>query len=205
MMNLPTNLQASRFITFLKLIPEFSSLNEHDKLILIKHNTFAVLFIRSALLYDPVTDSYHDRGTADCLFAGKDLIQCFSLYQYEQTTRCINRILHASKNDRRLIQIMLLIMLFSKGSTMCTFTDESEPIAQDIISLYHTQNIFIDLFWKYCENKFGFSKTICIWLEFVTAAMDAHLQAYNTRPSYVQKNIVADQLVPLMQSVILIV
>jgi hypothetical protein len=205
MMNFPTNLRATRLITYFKLLPEFSSLNEHDKLILIKYNTFVLVFIHSALTYDPVTDSYHERDTDDCVFDGKDLIHCFSLHQYEQSTRCINRLLDALQHDRVLTQILLIITLFSKGSSMCAYIDEPEPIAKDILSIYHAQNIFIDLLWKYCENKFGFIKTVNIWLKIITASIEAYLQAYNTQYNYFKNDVVADQLVPLMKSVMLIV
>ncbi len=203
MINLPANLQSTRIITFFKLIPEFSSLTEHDKLVLIKYNTFTLIFIRSALIYDRVTDQYHDTGTNDCIFDGKDLIQCFNLYQYQQSTRCVCRLIDASQNDHLIIKLLLLITLFSKGSSMCAFITEAEPKAEDIYSIYHAQNIFIDLLWKYCENKFGFIQTINIWLKLVTGVIDAHLQAYNTRYNFVKNDLVADQLVPLMKSVTL--
>jgi hypothetical protein len=205
MINLPTNLHATRLITYFKFLPEFLSINEHDKLILIKYNTFPLVFIRSTLNYDPLTDNYHERGTDDCVFAGKDLIQCFSFDQYEQSTRCIRRLLDASQHDCILIQIFLIITLFSKGSSMCTYVDETEPIAKDILSIYHAQNIYIDLLWKYCENKYGFIKAIQIWLKLVTSSIDAHLAAYNTRYNYVKNDLVADHLVPLMKSVSLTV
>ncbi|CAF3326730.1 unnamed protein product [Rotaria sp. Silwood1] len=205
MINFPTNILATRLITYFKLLPEFSSLNEYDKLILIKYNTFPLVFIRSALNYDPLTDSYHEPNTDDCIFSGRDLIQCCSLHQYEQSTHCIRNLVNASFNDRFLLEALLIIMLFSKGSSICTFTDEVEPIAQDILTIYKTQNVFIDLLWKYCENKFGFSKTIKIWLKLTALSMDAHLQAYNTRHDYVKTNSVGDQLSPLMKSVVLII
>jgi predicted oxidoreductase (fatty acid repression mutant protein) len=94
-------------------------------------------------------------------------------------------------------------MLFSKGSSMCAFITEAEPVAEDIYSILNAQNTFVDLLWKYCEQKFGFIKTINIWLQLVTGVIDAHLQAYNTRYNYVKNDVVADQLVPLMKSVML--
>ncbi|CAF3678256.1 unnamed protein product [Adineta steineri] len=203
MVNLPTNLQASRLITFLKLIPEFSSLDEHDKLVLIKHNTFPLLFIRSALVYNRATDSYYDQGTDDCVFSGKDLIQCFSLDQYEKSTRCVCRVMDASHNDPFIIQIFLLIMILSKGSSVCTYTEEFEPVANNIQSLFHTQNIFVNLLLKYCESKFGYTQTVHIWLKLVMSSIDAHLQSHTTRYNFVKKDDVAEQLVPLMKSVLL--
>ncbi|CAF3684447.1 unnamed protein product [Rotaria sordida] len=204
MINFPTNIQATRLITYFKLLPEFSSLNEHDKLILIKYNTFPLVFIRAALNYDTLTDSYHEPNTDDCIFAGSDLIQCFSLHQYERSTQCMQNLVTASLNDRFLLEALLIIMLFSKGSSICTYTDEVEPIAQDILTIYKTQNIFIDLLWKYCEKKFGFSKAIQIWLKLTVASLDVHLQAYKTRHDYVKTDSVVDQLSPLMKSVMLI-
>lgn len=204
MVNFPTNMQATRVITYIKLLPEFSALNEHDKLILTKYNTFALAFIRAALNYDPFTDTYHEPYTDDCVFAGRDLIQCFSLYQYEQSTRCVRNLVNASCNDRFLLQVLIIIMLLSKGSAICTVIDEMEPIAQDIFSIYQAQNIFIELLWKYCEKKFGYFKTIDIWFKLTITSIDAHLQAYRTRRDYVKIDAVADQLVPLMKSVMLI-
>lgn len=203
LMNLPGQLQSTRLITFCKFIPEFSSLNEQDKLTLTKYNTFPLLFIRSALIYDPVTDTYHDRGTDDCVFDGKDLVRCLSLHQYQQTTRCIHKVQIAAQNDSVVIQIFLLIILFSKGSTICIFCNEAEPIAENMSSIFQRQNFFVDLLWKYLEDKYGSTKTIDIWFKLILATTDAYLQAYNTRSNYIQNDPVADQLVPLMQSVIL--
>ncbi|CAF1300411.1 unnamed protein product [Rotaria sordida] len=205
MLNFPVNIQASRLITYFKLLPEFSSLNDNDKLILIKYNTFTLVFIRLALNYNPLNDSYHEHDTNDCAFSGRDFIQCFSLHQYAQSTRSIVRLLDASQNDRLITQILLIIILFSKGSSICTYIDEAEPIVQDIISIYYAQNIFIDLLWKYCEMKYGYRKTIHIWLKLVTSSIETHLQAYNIRLNYVKNEFIADQLVPLMKSVTLIV
>jgi len=205
MVNFPTNIQATRLITYFKLIPEFFLLNENDKLILIKYNTFTLAIIRAALNYNLLTDTYHEPNTDDCVFSGKDIIQCFSLHQYEQSTRCVRNLVNASLNDRFLLQIFLIIILFSKGSAICTDIDEMEPIAQNILSIYQAQNIFIDLLWKYCENKFGYFKTIEICLKLTISSIDAHLQAYHTRRNYVKVDSVADQLTPLMKSVMLII
>jgi hypothetical protein len=197
-------MHATRLIAYFKLLPEFSSLNEHDKLILIKYNTFALAFLRSALNYNPLTDSYHEPNTDDCVFSGRDLIPCFSLTQYEQSTRCVLSLQDASHGDRFLLEALLVIMVFSKGASLYTFIDEGEPSARDLPSIYHAQNVYIDLLWKYCENKFGFSKTINIWLKLIMSSMEAHLQSYNTRHSFVEVDTVADLLSPLMKSVMLV-
>lgn len=203
LMNLPGNLQSTRLITFFKLLPEFTSLNDHDKLILIKYHTFALLFIRSALLYDPATDSYHDQGTDDCVFDNKDLIRCFGLQQYQQTTRCVCQVMDATQKDPVIVRLLLLINLFSKGSAILVYSKEAEPVAADVTAILYRQNFFVDLLWKYLEDKYGSTKTIDIWLKLVMATNESYLQAYITRSNYCENDRVVDQLVPLMQSVIL--
>ena len=202
--NIPANIQATRLITYFKLIPEFVSLNEDDKLILIKYNTFTLSFIRAALNYDPVTDTYHEVDTDECVFEGRDLIQCLSLYQYEQSTRCVCNLLSAAVNDRFVLQVLLLILLFSKGSSVCTYLDEAEPIAQDTLAIYRVQSAFIELLWRYSQDKYGCARTRDICLKLTMTSIDAHLQAYNIRHGYVKVDRVADQLAPLMKSVMLI-
>lgn len=204
MINGPTNILATRLISYFKLLKEFSSLNDHDKLILIKYNVFALAFMRAALNYDLTTDTYHEANTDECVFSGRDLIECFSLSQYEKSTKCVRNLVFASFGDRLLLQMLLIIMVFSKGSTICTFTNEREPIAQDILKIFNAQNIYVDLLWRYCENKFGLTKTVKIWSKLTMSAMDAHLQAYKTRHDYIKADTVIDQLSPLMKSVMLV-
>ena len=204
MINFPTNIQVTRLIAYFKLLPEFSSLNERDKLILTKYNTFTLAILRSALNYNILTDTYHEPDTDDCVFTGRDLIQCFSFHQYEKSTKCVRNLVEASMNDRLLLQIFLIILLLSKGSAICTVIEEMEPIAQDILSINRAQNVYIDLLWKYCVNKFGLSKTITIWLKLTILSMEAHLQSSNTRQNYVKVDTVIDELSPLMKAVMLI-
>ena len=205
MINIFTNILVTRLITYFKLLPEFSSLNDHDKFILIKHNTFTLSYIRAALNYNPLTNTYHEPNTGECVFTGNDLIQCLSLHQYERSINCIRNLLDASLDDRFLLEVLLIIMVFSKGSSICTYIGEMEPVAHDTLSIYQAQNVFIDILWKYCENKFGLSATIKSWLKLTVYSMNAHLQAYNIRHDFMKIDSVADRLSPLMKSVLLII
>lgn len=205
MVNLPANIQTTRLITFYKLIPEFSSLRENDKLILIKYNAFTLTFIRAAINYDSSTDTYHEPNTEEPVFEGRDLIKCFSLQHYERSTRCVKNLLDASVNDRILLKVLLVVMLFSKGAAICTYIDEAEPIAEDNLSIYRAQNVFTELLWQYCQAKYGVQRTYDIFLRCTLSLMDAHLQAFDIRRSCVKVDDVPDQLAPLMKSVMLIV
>ncbi|CAF1086903.1 unnamed protein product [Adineta ricciae] len=202
--NFLTNLLATRLITFLKLLPEFSMLNSHDKFILTKYNTFTLTFIRAALNYNSTRDIYHEPHTDECIFNGRDIIQCFNQHQYNLSRTCLENFLKTSFNDRLILQLLLLVLIFSKGSSICAQSDEVEPIADDILTIYHTQNIFVDLLWKYCEQNFGERLTVKILFNLTVHFMDANVQAFNSRHGNFKTTRIADQLSPLIKSVLLI-
>ncbi|UJR26347.1 hypothetical protein I4U23_007680 [Adineta vaga] len=202
--NFLTNVLSTRLITFLKLLPEFSSLNSNDKFILIKYNTLTLTFIRAALNYNPNTDVYHEPQTDECILTGYDIAKSFSIQQYNLSSNCLKNLLKSSFNDRLILQLLLIVVAFSKGSSICATVDEMEPLVEDILTIYQIQNIFVDLLWKYCEQKFGREMTVQIWLNLTVYTMDAHLQAYNSRHGDVKVNSIADQLSPLVRSVLIL-
>jgi len=202
-LNYPANINTTRLITYFKLLPEFVSLNENDKLIQTKYNMHLLLFFRSAINYDPLLDHYHEPNTDEFIFNGRDLIECFSLHQYQESTRCVLEILDASNDDMLIIRIFLIILIFSKGPGFI-YSDEVEPIAEDILGLLNRQNIYVDLLWRYCEEKYGLRRSTIIWMKLITACMDSNLQASLTRQNYIKVETVALQLVPLMKSVMLV-
>lgn len=179
-------------------------MNENDRVTLIKYNTYALIFIRAALNYNRNNDTYHEKGSEDCVFEGKDMIKAFSYQQYVNSTRCVCRLLDASKSDTLIIRIWILIFLFSKGAFMCRFIESAEPIARDILSIFRAQNRFIELLWKYCNDRYGLSQSINIWINLVTGTMEAHLQSFNTMHGFIKNDQVVDNLVPLIKSITLI-
>ena len=54
-----------KLICFLRLIPEFESLTEEDRLLLVKSNILQLLPLRDILLYDDQNDLLYDDKTKD--------------------------------------------------------------------------------------------------------------------------------------------
>src|SRR4051812_16566214 len=58
LIRIPTYLASIRLITFLKKIPEFNLFDLEDRVILVKYNLLAVVFMHVVLIYDPKSNNY---------------------------------------------------------------------------------------------------------------------------------------------------
>ncbi|CAF1310219.1 unnamed protein product [Didymodactylos carnosus] len=199
MVNEPTNIHSTRLITYFKQLPEFCELEEDDKLTLIKHNLLGLVFIRATLIYKPANDTYQEYGTDDCIFDGKDLIECYGEQLYKKSTQIMCSFIDIVECDRLVVKIILIIMLFSKGYSTCTI-EYPEPVLKNSTQVFQSQNIYVDLLWRYCEEKFGFFNTIKLLVRLITLCMAVESVAKETQ-QYVQSKLTADELAPLMQSV----
>ncbi|CAF4456900.1 unnamed protein product [Didymodactylos carnosus] len=198
LINEPMNIYSTRLVTYFKQLPEFYELEEDDKLTLIKYNLFGLIFIRGILIYDPINDTYQEYGTSDCVFNVKDLLQSCRLYlKSTDSRRSFSDIVEC---DRLVVKVILIIMLFSKGSSMCSFK-HPEPILKNNIQIYKSQNFYIELVWKYCEQKFGFLNGVKLFLRLVTCCMVAKMAAEEMQ-QYVENTLTECELAPLMQSII---
>jgi hypothetical protein len=56
-----------KLINFLRLIPEFQSLNENDRLALVKYNFFPLFVLHDVLVYNSKNGLYYD-DTGSTLF-----------------------------------------------------------------------------------------------------------------------------------------
>ncbi|CAF1540547.1 unnamed protein product, partial [Didymodactylos carnosus] len=148
--NVPINISATRLIVYFKSIPEFITLTEDDKLTLIKYNLFALVIVKGVIGYNPVDDTYQDDRANDCLFNGKDAIQNYGYDFYYRYTNVTLSFLDNTVNDRLILKILLIIFLFSKGAAFTTC--EYEPILQNTLQVFHAQNVYTDLLWRYCEQ-----------------------------------------------------
>ncbi|CAF0845251.1 unnamed protein product [Didymodactylos carnosus] len=198
LINEPMNIYSTRLITYFKQLPEFYELEEDDKLTLIKYNLFGLIFIRAILIYDPINDTYQEYGTNDCAFNVKDLVQCCSLYL--KSTDSLRSFIDIVEYDRLVVKIILIIMLFSKGSSICSLK-HPEPILKNNVEVYKSQNFYVELVWKYCEQKFGFLNGVKLFLRLVTCCMMAKMAAEEMQ-QHVENTLTAGELAPLMQSII---
>jgi hypothetical protein len=88
-------------------------------------------------------------------------------------------------------------MIFSKGS------DLYEPNWLQPQDIFHAQNVFIELLWKYLDVRFDSDQTASIFSRLIFASMKAQLLGRLTKEAVSKQTVNSDQLSPLMQSVLL--
>jgi hypothetical protein len=89
-------------------------------------------------------------------------------------------------------------MIFSKGA------DYIETPLVESQKVFHAQNIFVDVLWKYLNVRFGDDLTASLFSRLMFCCMKAQSLARETKDNIANKQYQSgDDLAPLMQSVFL--
>jgi hypothetical protein len=212
--NEPAQMGTIRLITFFKLTPEFNvrfiffilikisfmffqSLHEDDRLALVKHNLLAVLYLHLCMCVDVDTEIYHEPNTANDFCYSTTELRRYSDEVYHQSMILIKEVQDLTSNDHLIIKLSMLIMIFSKGS------DLNEPTWLQPQEIFHAQNIFVNLLWKYLNVRFSNDETASIYSRLIFACMKAQKLGRKTKEAVSNQNVSNDHLAPLMQSVLL--
>ncbi|CAF1142499.1 unnamed protein product [Didymodactylos carnosus] len=197
--NVPMNIAAIRLIAFYKSIPEFLNLCEDDKLILIKYNLLGLIIIRSVMGYNPVDDTYRDDYANDCSYTGKQAIGNSDYDLYTRYTHVILSYMGIIDNDRLILKIILILFLFSKGSALRT--SGNEPILQDSRRVFHAQNVYLDILWKYYVQQWGDIHATKMFIKLIHQFMITHCLINDLQQYYYNRAVKSDELAPLMESI----
>lgn len=98
--------------------------------------------------------------------------------------------------DHLILKLLILIAGFSKGA------DAVEPILVESEKVFYAQNVFTDLLWNYLNVRFGDDQTPNIFSRLIFSILKFHSLARETKETLAQKTVQADELAPLMQSVL---
>lgn len=116
---------------------------------------------------------------------------------YQECMVLIKDIQDICLNDHLIIKLSMLILIFSKGS------DANEPNWLQPQDIFHAQNVFTELLWKYLDVRFDNNQTASIFSRLIFASMKAQILGRLTKEAVTKQTINNDQLSPLMQSVLL--
>jgi len=199
LIRIPTYLASIRLITFLKKIPEFDLFDPDDRVILVKYNLLAVVFMHIVLIYDPKYDTYHEYNTEDPIFQGKDWIEILGEEFYRELTDVVTKLIKMTENDHVIIKIFLLLILFTKG--FCGYDIAHEPSLKNYSIVFKTQNLYLESLYKYCLHHYGSTKTERLFTHFLAHLFSVQRLAVHLK-DYVHDHIDASQVSPLMQSVL---
>ncbi|CAF0884373.1 unnamed protein product [Adineta steineri] len=160
------NTTALRLINFYKSLHCFDILNETDKMNLIKNNLQYVLFFHSSLKYDPVHDAYHEENTNDKPLYGVDIREAYGNDNYKRLVKVMCALNSIVQIDKRLMQVALVIFLFSKG--MSATTDSNELSIDNHKQIFHLQNTYTEHLWVFIEKLYGHVQATLIFSTLIS-------------------------------------
>lgn len=160
------NFTAVKLINFLREVPEFSELNDGDRLILVKYNLTLLFIVRHSLTFDSNREIYYDLDSTGAVSPAEEafahhckslFILCFG-YEFNQAAMSLLHALVALVNrDPLVVQLLMLIMIFSKGLSA---DDDQQPILLDPQSVFRAQSKYTDLLFRYLMEKNAFERVI---------------------------------------------
>ncbi|CAF0762152.1 unnamed protein product [Didymodactylos carnosus] len=193
------NITALRLINFYKKMHEFQLCTEEDKVTLIKHNLPCIFFLHAVLSYDPLMDRYYqdDKHHID----GRDILLSYGLEVYSKITTLMTTLRSFVELDRIIIQLALVIMLFSKGFSA---SDSVEPILIDPLKVFRIQNLYIERLWRFLENRFGNATATKMVAKLFMQCLTIQILSRDTR-SDISENVNPYDIVPIMRSIMQLV
>lgn len=199
LIRIPTYLASIRLITFLKQIPEFNTFDPEDRVILVKYNLLAVVFLHMVLIYDIEADTYHENHTEDPIFQGKDWIEIIGKDFYHSLVNFAVQMRETIGTDEIIIKAFLIIILINKG--FCGYDISHEPTLKQPTLVYQAQCSYLESLYKYCLYRYGWKKTTVIFTKFVGHLFSIQCLAVHLK-NYVHNHIDPCDVSPLMQSVL---
>jgi hypothetical protein len=160
------NFAAVRLIHFIRQIPEFESLDEIDRLMLVKYNLTLLFVISHALKFDATRELVYDDITSDSISPAEEAFaqHCKSLfilcYGYEfsrlfiSTLRAVSNLVN---NDPIIVQLLMLIMIFLKGLSAI---DDKEPSLNNGLHVFHIHSKYTDLLFRYLIEQSSFNDAV---------------------------------------------
>ncbi|CAF1343840.1 unnamed protein product [Adineta steineri] len=162
-----------RIINFLRLIPEFESLCEDDRLALAKYNIIPLLCLHDILVFDRKTELLYNTtelttlSSNDKSFAYHYKSLCYLFYGYERMNNYISyihTIINLIDNDTMIIQLLMLILIFLKGTTV---NDEQLWLLSNPQNVFNAHLKYVDLLFRYLMDKFSFDIAVIKMIRLV--------------------------------------
>lgn len=174
-----------KLINFLRLIPEFQSLNDTDRLSLVKYNFIPLFVLRDVLIYNSKTNLYYDDTgsimderfahsyTSLCLlFCGYDLHQLYASF--------ITSIQNLIDNDSLIIQLLMLVFIFLKGASIY---NQQSWLLLDFRCVLNAHLKYVDLLFRYLIHRSSFDRAVIQMIGLIGKIfkLQEHIRFYHQR------------------------
>ncbi|UJR33605.1 hypothetical protein I4U23_021042 [Adineta vaga] len=180
------SITALRLISFYKGLPEFDALNDSDKVNLIKMNLPYIFILHGSLGYDPVKDVYSEGYPPnETLLYGTDIREAHGDNIYFRC-RSIMRSLHSIVQiDQRIMQLTLIIVLFSKG--LSDLVNFNEPPLNNCQQVLHAQNFYVEQLWLFMEKNYGPMRAVLLFSTLINKCLHTQELLWNIQHDIYEK------------------
>lgn len=174
---------AIKLINFLRLLRDFESLAEDDRVSLVKYNLVLLLVLRDVLLFDRKNQLHYDDDIHDAMPCVREKFAhcCRSLYilfyGYEETQFYMSsmcRIVDSLDNDRLVIQLLMIILIFQKGASI-NDEDAWALLHADRVLQLHLQ--YVDLLFRYLIDRYSFDVAVVKMVRLVEIILQIQTSA----------------------------
>ncbi|CAF1257491.1 unnamed protein product [Adineta ricciae] len=201
------NVNAIRMINFVRQIEDFASLNENDRVTLVKYNSSMAGLMRFSLTFDRTRELWHldpeDDQTSPVSEAFAE--QCKSLfilcYGYE-LFRSVANMLHVLEDlvnkDPIIVQLLVLSMIFLKGLSA---SDDREAMLYDYQRVFQAHSKYVDLLFRYLAQQSSFEQAAMKMVRVVEVLLKLQNIMRNFQQQ-VKTKIDVNYINPLMKSLL---
>ncbi|UJR29829.1 hypothetical protein I4U23_017372 [Adineta vaga] len=154
-----------KLINYFRRIDEFEQLNNDDRFLLIKYNLLPLYLVQRCLNYNLVTGTFSTLNDEERIQRQQFFTLCYGTSGIRDGFKSLIRSLAiVTEQDLTLIELILIVLLFSKGLSM----NENEPLLKDHLSVHRAQSHYLKLTWNYLIYKQGYYKTIRQFTQLIT-------------------------------------
>ena len=191
-----------KLITVFRQVNEFEALCNDDRFTLVKYNLYSLFMLRKCLIFDPVNGSFLDTSEEDLNKRYRFLALCPGSDQIKaEFMRWIALVSQKTEQDGTLLQLLIIVLLFSKGMSMAV----DEPPLLDPAAVHRAQTHYIHLIWSYIISKRGYDRAIqqfiqlfnqILRLQMMTKSFRSFLNAQISKPDLIE------HIAPLIKTVL---
>jgi hypothetical protein len=189
-----------KLINFFQEIDEFENLNPDDRFTLIKYNLLPLYVIHRCHFFNLSTGKFDNVKTEDALKRQQFFALCYGKCGIRETYMSLIRSFSTIfEQDSTLINLLLIILLFSKGLSMT----ENESLLKDALVVNRAQSHYLTLAWNYLVYKNGENTTARQFTQLLRQIMRLQSFTKQFRDFFHSQNQSTDLLnrfAPLMQA-----
>lgn len=150
--------------------------------------------------YDPITDKYHEGNLPnEAVVYGSDIRDAYGNDVYLRCTLIMRSLQSIARLDRRVIQLTLVIMLFSRGLSMPKNPSNSSLNHPE--KVLQLQNYYLEHLWLYMEKLYGSTRAILTFSTLISQCLHIQLLLRDVHQD-VHEKLNPSEVLPLIRTLL---